>query len=205
MSEWHLTDDDLHRAEWFRWDASVADDRPDLAEAVAAFDAFSERNPSAAQHVTEWFVAHAQVQRACVTRIMVSEGRVAAFYSLSSAEMSIGATQNLTEMGVFREPGPPDSFRVGSSHVEFIARDRRSPPGTGKFALRHAFGVATITAGMQGNLALTLDPADHATEAMWRAQGFRNTERTLTGGLRRLYHPIFGPAYGPLAALRPND
>jgi hypothetical protein len=65
-------------------------------------------------------------------------------------------------------------------------------------AIRHAISMAKYVANLQGNLALTLDPADARTQRMWRRRGFARSEREAGPGLRRLYLPLRGPYYGPI-------
>lgn len=59
-------------------------------------------------------------------------------------------------------------------------------------------GHAKVTATLQGTLALTLDPADKKTQAMWLRRGFVRTMRRAGPGLHRLYVPLRGPYYGPI-------
>jgi hypothetical protein len=198
MVAWKLSASDMDRAEWFLWNAEVAATSPDLCKAVAEFEADGAANTTAAEGVTRWFRREAARQGACITRILVVDSHIAAFYALSSGEMSLGATDNLKAMGMHVPLGPPRDWRVGVSHIEVIGRDHRAPPGVGMIAIRHAISMAKYVADLQGTLALTLDPADLKTQEMWRRRGFARTGRAAGDGLRRLYVPLRGPYYGPI-------
>jgi hypothetical protein len=188
--EWTLSTDDLKRGEWFQWNRQVAEEMPHLAQAVADFEAYS-KNEAAAQEGTEWLQHRATQVAACVTRILVVEGHIAAFYALSSGEAIITSEKHRKQMG-------GDGIRFGSSHVEWIARDRRAPAGAGDDALRHAIFVATRVGELQGNVILTLDPFDSETQAMWRNKGLRNSQTIdADGKLKRLYLPLSGRYMGP--------
>jgi hypothetical protein len=188
--DWKLSADDLDDGEWFQWNLQIAEERPDLAAAVACFEAYS-KNEAAAREGTEWFRELAAELTVCVTRILVAKGHVAAFYALSSGEAIITSGKYQAQIG-------GRGARFGSSHVEWIARDRRAPAGAGDKALRHAIYVATLVAEMQGNAILTLDPFDVETQEMWRQKGLRNSQtQDEDGELRRLYLPLTGPYRGP--------
>jgi len=198
MVAWKLSESDMERAEWFLWNAEVAEAEPELREAVNEFEADGSANVTAAEDVTRWFCREAIRQGACITRMLVVNGHVATFYALSSGEMSLGAADNLKAMGMHVPLGPPRDWTVGASHIEVIGRDHRAPSGVGMIAIQHAILMAKHVAGLQGNLALTLDPADPKTQEMWRRRGFARSEREVGAGLRRLYLPLFGPYYGPI-------
>ena len=188
--DWTLTTADLAKGEWFQWNRQVAEEIPQLVEAVAGFEAFS-KNEAAANEGTEWIQHRAAEVTACVTRILVVAERVAAFYALSSGEAVITSEKHRKQMG-------GDGIRFGSSHVEWIARDRRAPAGAGEDALRHAIFVATRVGELQGNVILTLDPFDTETQEMWRSKGLRNSQTIDDAGeLKRLYLPLAGRYMGP--------
>jgi len=88
--------------------------------------------------------------------------------------------------------------RLSTSHLEWVGRDRRAPFGAGNHAVMHAIAVAKKVAELQGNRALTLDPFDAETQAMWLQKGFHKTQTELGDGLRRLYIPLFGLDYGSM-------
>src|SRR5215204_1555118 len=183
--DWTLSVADLAKGEWFQWNRQVAEEVPQLMEAVAGFEAYS-KNEAAAREGTEWLQHRATEVTACVTRILVVAERVAAFYALSSGEAVITSEKHRKQMG-------GDGIRFGSSHVEWIARDRRAPAGAGDDALRHAIFVATRVAELQGNVILTLDPFDAETQEMWRSKGLRNSQTIDNAGeLKRLYLPLAG-------------
>ncbi len=187
---WELDADDLHDGEWFQWNLQVAEERPELVPAVADFEAYS-KNKAAAKEGTDWFRDKSADLASCVTRILIAGGHVAAFYALSSGEAIITSEKHQLQMG-------GGGARFGSSHVEWIARDRRAPSGAGDKALRHAIYVAILVAELQGNVILTLDPFDLETQEMWRQKGLRNSQTKDEGGeLHRLYLPLYGPYLGP--------
>lgn len=188
--DWTLRTGDLKKGEWFQWNRQVAKEMPHLAQAVTEFEAYS-KNEAAAQEGTEWLRRRAIQVDACVTRILVVAGHIVAFYALSSGEAIITSEKHRKQMG-------GDGDRFGSSHVEWIARDRRAPAGAGDDALRHAIFVATKVGELQGNVILTLDPFDSETQAMWRSKGLRNSQTIdADGKLKRLYLPLAGRYMGP--------
>jgi hypothetical protein len=187
---WTLSASDVKDGEWFQWNLQVAEERPDLATAVSEFEAYS-KNAAAAKEGTNWFRDCSVELTACVTRILVTRGHIAAFYALSSGEAVITSEKYQAQMG-------GGGARFGSSHVEWIARDRRAPAGAGDKALRHAIYIAILVSDLQGNAILTLDPFDSETQAMWRQKGLRNSQTEDDDGqLKRLYLPIIGPYLGP--------
>jgi hypothetical protein len=186
---WELSADDLRNGEWFQWNLQIAEERPEFVPAVRDFEAYS-KNEAAAKEGTEWFRDKSAELTSCVTRILVVDSHVAAFYALSSGEAIITSEKHQAQIG-------GGSARFGSSHVEWIARDRRAPAGAGNKALRHAIYVATLVAKLQGNSILTLDPFDLETQEMWRQKGLRNSQTKDDGGvLHRLYLPLYGPYLG---------
>jgi hypothetical protein len=188
LTDWSLTERDLREGEWFRWDTIASFQDKALMQAVTEFEAH-DRNPAAARAATEWFIKASAEERACVTRVLVAKGHVAAFYAIASGEITLTSGKKLRELGIQGSP------RVGSSHVEWIARDRRAP-GAGKFAIWHAIAIADRVAALQGNRALTMDPYDAETQEMWKAFGLRLSRTTVRDGLRRLYIPLAGPGSG---------
>jgi hypothetical protein len=174
--------EELDDAEWFLCTPGVLNEHALLASAIAEFEAAAETNPEAADEATKWLQEDAARQQAAVTRLMVARGHLVGFYALVSAEMEISATQNLQDLGYHRRFGPPGRERIGSSHIEVVARDRRAPSGAGKYLLKHAFGIAALTDSLQGNRALTLDPRDSLTQEMWLKQGFRRTDTAAWNG-----------------------
>jgi hypothetical protein len=198
MAEWQLTDADIERAEWFSWSGETAAERPELRESVADFQADRSVNEEAADDATRWFRDEAEHQGACITRILVVDGHIATFYAISSGEMTLESPDNVRDMGIHVARGPRNSWTIGVSHIEVIGRDYRAPAGVGMHAIGHAITVASLAADLQGNLAITLDPADARTQDMWIRRGFRRTKREAGDGLRRLYVPLSGPYYGPI-------
>ena len=183
MPEW-----DLDQAEWHRWDRETAQNES-LRGAIEQFEAHDSGNRPAAAAASRWLREEARDEGACVTRLLIVGDKLAAYYALSSGETVITSPKNRERMGVF------GGGRVGSSHIEWIARDRRAPRGAGRLAIKHAIYVASAVAELQGNPVLTLDPYDSTTQEMWEQMGFRKSQTELDG-LRRLYLPLVGPYYG---------
>lgn len=197
-NDWSASPEDLANGEWYVWDDDTAENRADVATAVKRFEAH-DKNPEAGGNATRWLLGEALREEACVTRLLMVDGHLAAFYALASGEIHLTSTRNLEAMGI------QGGARVGSSHVEWIARDKRAP-GAGKLAIKHAISTAVRVSRLQGNRALTLDPYDDGTAAMWKEMGFRNSQVELRGKLKRLYVPLFGPSYIPsVNRLRSGD
>jgi hypothetical protein len=189
--DWGVSDVNVANGEWFVWNKETAEQHSELVDAVAAFEA-QGKNEKAAGEATAWLKHAALDEAACVTRILVADNHVLAFYALASGEISLTSGRKLKKMGI--EGG----VRVGSSHVEWIGRDYRAPAGAGIAAIQHAIVVAVRVAALQGNRALTMDPYDAETQAMWESKGFHKSQTELAEGLRRLYVPLFGMDYGRL-------
>ncbi|HWT95676.1 MAG TPA: hypothetical protein VN238_21940 [Solirubrobacteraceae bacterium] len=193
-ADWSLSRHDTETGEWFRWDAATAGKHPGLAAAVADFEAHGGKNAEAAARATAWLKDDALREAACVTRILVANGHVAAFYALASGEMILTSAKKLERLGI------QGGQRVGSSHVEWIARDRRAHAGAGWLAVEHAIDLALrYVSRLQGNRVVTMDSYDQATQEMWRARGLRLSQSGDADGLRRLYIPLFGVDYGSLS------
>ncbi len=63
--------------------------------------------------------------------------------------------------------------------------------GVGSLAVKHATWIADEVRGLQGNMALTLDPLDVKTRNMWRDRyGFRESGSRGDSGLPRMYLPL---------------
>jgi hypothetical protein len=178
--DWTLDEAALGGGEWVLWNTETAED-PRIVAAVEAFEPHSTTS-NAASDAAAWLKGAAKHESACITRLLMVGDRLAAFYALASGEVTITSGKARERMGV------QGGERVGSSHVEWIARDRRTPPGAGDLALKHAIYVATEVATLQGNCALTLDPFDAETSTMWKRKGFAATQTEIgNAGLRRLY------------------
>lgn len=169
--------------EWFVLTSDLLNARPDIAEAVAAFEG-DQRHPVSAEGA-QWLREDAAEERACVTRLLFNGGRLAAFYALASAEVEISRPKELERLGIL------GGRRVPASHIEWLVRSRYFK-GVGKRVLLHATLVARDVAKVQGNLVLSLDPYDDGTADMWRGFGFEKSRTELGEGLRRMYLPLFG-------------
>jgi hypothetical protein len=100
--------------------------------------------------------------------LLFNDGRLAAFYSLASAEVTISRPKELERLGIL------GGRRVPASHFEWVVRSKDFK-GVGERVLLHATLVAQDVATAQGNLVLSLDPFDDATANMWREFGFEKS------------------------------
>jgi hypothetical protein len=177
--------------EWFSWNTETAETYPELADAVGQFQ--PDPKHRAGQEAAEWLARHAKREKACMTRLLVVGGEVAAFYAIASAEVTISRPKELQRLGVLSG----DASRVPCSHLEWIARAHKHYGAVEKL-LFHATAVAQDVAALQGNVVLSLDPYNEQVAKVWRDKyGFRKS-RTEIDGLPRMYLPLFG--YGALTA-----
>lgn len=173
---------------WFRVDFEAVAAEPSLAQAMQRFEA-SEEGPAGkdgAAAATQWLREFAIDDRSSVTRILLDEGQVIAYYTLSSGQAEI---RDADKRDVLKFLGGSE---IGSSHIKWMARAAQAPDGAAAAAILHAGSVASDLAVQEGKGLLTLDPYDAATEAMWREWGFELTDTpSPTGkGLIRLYMPL---------------
>lgn len=173
---------------WFRVDFEAVAAEPSLAQAMQRFEA-SEEGPAGkdgATAATRWLREFAIDDRSSVTRILLDEGEVIAYYTLSSGQAEI---RDADKRDVLKFLGGSE---IGSSHIKWMARAAQAPDGAAAAAILHAGSVASDLAVQEGKGLLTLDPYDAATEAMWREWGFELTDTpSPTGeGLMRLYMPL---------------
>lgn len=181
--------------EWFQWNLQVREERPDLATAVSEFEAYSS-NAAAAKEGTDWFRDCSAELTACVTRILVTQGHVAAFYALSSGEAVITPRSTKSRWAEAMRGSAPhmSSGLPGIAELQQEQATRRCDK-----ALRHAIYIAILVANLQGNAILTLDPFDLETQAMWRQKGLRNSQtkdRTESSSvfICRLQGPTWDPS-----------
>jgi hypothetical protein len=173
---------------WHRFDFETAAAEPSVAQAVQRFEA-SEEGPAGtdgAAEATRWLRDFAMEDRGSVTRVLLEEGEVIAFYTLSSGQAEI---QDASRRDVLMLLGGAE---IGSSHIKWIARAGTAPPGAAAAAVLHAGSIAAELALQEGKGLLTLDPYDAATDAMWQEWGFEPTDTPspTDESLRRLYIPL---------------
>jgi hypothetical protein len=173
---------------WHRLDFQVVAAEPSLAQATQRFAA-SEEGPAGTEGATEatrWLREFAIEDRGSVTRVLLDDGEVIAYYTLSSGQAEI---RDASRRDVLKLLGGSE---IGSSHINWIGRSAKAPPGAAAAALLHAGSVASELALQEGKGLLTLDPYDAATAAMWRDWGFEQTDTPspTDENLRRLYIPL---------------
>jgi len=173
---------------WHRLDFHVVASEPALAQATQRFKA-SEEGPAGtagAAGASRWLREFAIDDRGSVTRVLLEDGEVIAFYTLSSGQAEI---RDASKRDVLKLLGGPE---IGSSHINWIARAENAPPGAATAAILHAGSVASELALQEGKGLLTLDPYDAATDRMWREWGFEPTDTpsSTDESLRRLYIPL---------------
>lgn len=173
---------------WHRLDFHVVASEPALAKATQRFKASKEgpAGTDGAAGATRWLREFAIDDRGSVTRVLLDDGEVIAFYTLSSGQAEI---RDGSKRDVLKLLGGPE---IGSSHINWIARAENAPPGAATAAILHAASVASELALQEGKGLLTLDPYDAATERMWREWGFEPTDTpsSTDESLKRLYIPL---------------
>ncbi len=172
---------------WHRLDFHVVASEPALAQATQRFKA-SEEGPAGtagAAGATKWLREFAVDDRGSVTRVLLDDGEVIAFYTLSSGQAEI---RDASKRDVLKLLGGPE---IGSSHINWIARAENAPAGAATAAILHAGSVASELALQEGKGLLTLDPYDAATDRMWREWGLSQRipppqrTRVLSGSISR--------------------
>jgi hypothetical protein len=145
---------------------------PDEIEAPAqlleALDAFDAGGRSAAVAASRWLSDRAlDSYTTARTRLLVTERRIAGFYSLASAQVAL-SQRDRRRLGV--EP-----VQVPATLVAWIAKSVQADID-GKALLLHAAATARRVAALQATTVLVVDPFDAETAAMWRARyGFRSS------------------------------
>jgi hypothetical protein len=143
---------------FLRWTPARAAEYPELVAAVANFDAGDRQ---AAQQAASWLRERSLLEPAeSVARLLLDNGHIAGFYALASGSAELTVSQR-------RELGGSDRRTQPATILTQIARDRRSPSGTGGQLLEHAFAVARRGAVEIAATVLALDPHDADTMDMW--------------------------------------
>lgn len=171
--------------EWINeWSREVAEARADIEAAVARFQARPDLE--AGRAATEWLRDRAaDAHRGCVTRLMVADGAVQGFYSLSMSEVKLSTG----DQRMLDEHHP----RQGAVLITWLARaDDAVVDRVADQLLLHAVGVAREHASAVGATVLALDPYDEATAEMWRDRyGFRSSQTERGAKPRRMWKPLF--------------
>lgn len=127
---------------WHRLDFHVVASEPALAQATQRFKA-SEEGPAGtagAAGATRWLREFAIDDRGSVTRILLDDGEVIAFYTLSSGQAEI---RDASKREVLKLLGGSE---IGSSHIQWIARAENAPAGAAAAA---SFTLATLPASLR--------------------------------------------------------
>lgn len=162
---------------------------PEVLQAVQRFEAH-QGGPSgeeAARNATRWLRENAIDDQSSVTRILLIEGEVVAYFTMSSGSAEISSE---TTRSICKWLGPKE---IGASHIHWIARSEDAPEGAAEAAVFEAARIAAQLATEEGKEILTLDPYDEAMAEMWRSEfGFEETDSPATTGqdLKRLYVPL---------------
>jgi hypothetical protein len=173
---------------WVRWTPEVAEQHPNIADAVADFRAKgTERGKEAALAATRWLRERSLPNyRTTVTWLMLNpaEDFVEGYYSLASAQVEL-RTDHRKALESSEYPIQPAAL------ITWIAKDERTRI-TGKQILAHAVGIAVKVAQLQGVVAIVLDPFDDETAKIWRAApyNFKSSMTRSADGRRRLWRHL---------------
>jgi hypothetical protein len=173
---------------WVRWTPEVAEEYPNIVDAVADFRAKgTERGKEAALAATHWLKERSLPNyRTTVTWLMLNsaENFVEGYYSLASAQVELRTDQRKA-LESSEYPIQPAAL------ITWIAKDERTPI-SGKQLLAHAVGIAVKVAQMQGVVAIVLDPFDDETAKIWRAgpYNFKSSMTRSADGRRRLWRNL---------------
>jgi hypothetical protein len=113
-----------------------------------------------------------------VTYLMLLDRRVEAFYAIASAEVLLTGRDRKR---LFRRSGRETyeiSPRQPASLITWTAKRDGGEDGCGERIMGHALATAWEVAELQGNVALVLDPYDHATAEMWSDFAFLDFRRS---------------------------
>lgn len=169
---------------WRRWTPEAAED-PELAAAVAAFDA--KGNTDASKAATSWLKERSLPNyRTTVTWLMLndSEDFLEGYYSLASSQVEL-RTAHRKKLGPSEYPIQPAAL------ITWIAKDGRSSI-SGKQLLAHAIAIAARVSRWQGVVAIVLDPFDEGTAKIWQSEpyNFKTSLTKSSDGRRRLWRHL---------------
>jgi hypothetical protein len=176
---------------WHVWSPEIADD-PAYAYLAEGVRDFESKDTEAGLAATDWLKHHALPNHpSTVTRLVVSDGRVAGFYALCSAEVTL--TQRHRKELQEEENTHRLHPRQGASLIAWVAKHREAT-FPGELILLHAVWVATTVAALQGNILLTVDSFDESAAERWQERyGFRMSQSPDERGphrLSRLWLPL---------------
>jgi hypothetical protein len=151
------------------------------AELRLALDDFDAGGRAAGRAAGTWLRTQAvAAHHTSRTRLLLTGGRVAGFYSLASAQVELNQ-RDRQRVGVA-------PIRVPAALIAWIAKDQRAEID-GKLLLLHAAAIARRAAELQATAVLVVDPFDEETGAMWRQRhGFRASVEARKP--RRLWLPL---------------
>lgn len=139
------------------------------------------------------FLARAGDDETTHTRVFVVGGEIAGFYALSVGEALVSSRT--------RSSLRARSNRIPTAHIDWIARHREAPAGTGRILVEHA--IAVVEQDLQPVtpiMGLSLDAFDAKTaSAAWKPFGFIETKSDGHGTVR-MFLPLRG--YGPVGLKR---
>lgn len=155
------------------------------AELRSAIEEFDAGDHDAAIAATRWLHTEAiPSHRTSRTRLLLTDGRVAGFYSLASAQVEL-SQRDRRRVGI-------DPVRVPAALITWIAKDRRAKLD-GRLLLLHATATARRASQLLATSVLVVDPFDDETSAMWRSRyGFRVSAEARRP--KRLWLPLDGIA-----------
>jgi hypothetical protein len=150
-----------------------------------AIDAFDAGDRPAARAATEWLKAEAfdcaQIAR---TRVLVASRQVLAYFSLSSAQVSL-SQRDRRRLGMDPARTPAS---VPAALVGWIARDPTTQIA-GEEILLHAAATVRRADALLATAVLVIDAYDEDTAGMWRRRfGFRRSHDNAKP--RRLWTPL---------------
>jgi hypothetical protein len=171
--------------EWVHLTQEQIEGDPALGDAIERFNAPPGRAGEAA---ASWLRERALGEAHHIaTYVLLTEGEIAAFYSLGMGEVELRSGQ--------RKQLPATHPRQGAVLILWLARAAEASVDA-ETILRHAVGISQIGARHVGAAVIALDPYDANTESYWRERfGFRAslTRRPDGDGIERprLWMPLF--------------
>lgn len=151
------------------------------SELWTAIEAFDAGDRPAAVAAARWLKTDAwRAFPTARTRVALTDGRVAGFYALASAHVSLSQRDR---RGLSVSP-----VRVPAALVAWIAKDIQAGVD-GKELLLHAVAIARRVAALQATTVLVVDPFDSEAAMMWRQRfGFRPSAEVAIS--KRLWLPL---------------
>jgi len=163
--------------EWVHLTAEQLSADPALVQAIERFQPPANRAGDAA---ASWLQGQALGEMSHIaTYVLLIGGEVAGFYSLGMSEVELRSQQ--------RKKLVASHPRQGAVLILWLARAHDADIDA-ETILRHAIGIAQISARHVGAAVVAIDPFDAGTEKYWRKRfGFRTslTKRKDADGIAR--------------------